>query len=55
MVVLISALLGAALGAVTARRRGGNTKDIAQYAASYGIAFTLLGMIVAITLDRVLI
>jgi len=55
MIVLVSALLGAVLGGLQARRRGGNSKDIAQYAAGYAIAFTLLGMIIAITLHRPII
>lgn len=52
MIVLISALLGAAIGAFQAKKRGGNRKDIAQYAVGYGIAFTLLGFVFAVVLDR---
>jgi hypothetical protein len=55
MVVLVAALLGGVLGGLQARRRGGNSKDIAQYAVAYGIAFSLLGMIVAVTLDRLVV
>ena len=55
MLVLVSAILGAVLGGYQAKRRGGNTKDMAQYGAGYAIAFTLLGMMVAIMLDRFLV
>ena len=55
MIILVSAGLGAVLGGYQARKRGGNTKDIAQYAAAYAIAFSILGTIIAITLDRTVI
>lgn len=52
MVILVSTLLGVLLGVYQARKRQGNAKDIAQYAAGFGIAFCLLGFIVAVILDR---
>ncbi|MCH2094850.1 MAG: apolipoprotein acyltransferase [Rhodobacteraceae bacterium] len=52
MIVLIIALIGAGLGAATAKRRKGNRLDIAQYAAVYGIAFTILGLIVTIAIEK---
>ena len=52
MVVLVSAVLGIVLGGYQAKKRGGNRKDIAQYATAYGIAFALVGMVIAIILDR---
>ncbi|WP_333683653.1 apolipoprotein acyltransferase [Pontibaca methylaminivorans] len=55
MIVILFAAFGALIGGVTARRRGGNRLDIAQYAAGYGLAFMILGMIVALVLDRFLI
>lgn len=45
-------VVGALLGAVTARRRGGNGLDIAQYAAGYGLAFGLVGFFVSIYIAR---
>ena len=53
MIVLASALLGVLLGVSTARQRKGNRLDMAQYGAGYGIAFTLLGLLVTIVLERV--
>ena len=49
---LIGALIGAAFGALRARKADGNRLDIIQYASVYGIAFALIGMIIAITLVR---
>ncbi|WP_394402839.1 MULTISPECIES: apolipoprotein acyltransferase [unclassified Sulfitobacter] len=48
------ALIGAIIGGLTARKRGGNRKDIAQYAAGYGMAFLIVGMIATVLLDRAL-
>lgn len=55
MLILIGALLGAVIGGVTAYRREGNKLDIAQYAAGYAMAFTIVSMILAVILDRTLI
>jgi Na+-driven multidrug efflux pump len=52
MIVIFLAIIGAAIGGVTARKRGGNRKDIAQYAVGYALAFTIVGMILTIILDR---
>lgn len=48
MIVFTFALAGIILGAMTAYRRKGNRLDIAHYAAGYGIAFAILGLIVAL-------
>lgn len=53
--VLGSALIGSIFGAMTARKRGGKPADMAQYAAGYGIAFALLGVIATITLGRIML
>ncbi len=50
--VFLGALAGAALGALTARRRGGNRLDMAQYAGSFAILFALIAMFVGIFLMR---
>jgi hypothetical protein len=55
MFILISALTGAIIGGLTAHRRQGNRLDIAQYAAGYAMAFTVVSMILAVILDRTLI
>lgn len=52
MIYIPAALIGALIGGFTAKRRGGKGLDVAQYAAVYGIAFGLLGLIVTIILDR---
>lgn len=45
MIILAGLIGGALWGAWLARKRGGNRLDIAQYAASFGIAFALLGAV----------
>ncbi|ASM72085.1 MULTISPECIES: apolipoprotein acyltransferase [Roseobacteraceae] len=52
MIVIAAALIGAIIGGQTARRRKGNRLDIAQYAAGYGIAFAMAGLIVTVLIDR---
>jgi len=52
MITIIAAISGMAIGAMTALRRGGKTMDALQYGAGYGIAFTLLGMLITIIVDR---
>ncbi len=52
MIAIISAVFGAMLGAWKARRRHGNGKDIAQYAAIHALIFAVLGMFVTIVLLR---
>ncbi|GAA6199063.1 apolipoprotein acyltransferase [Aquicoccus sp. SU-CL01552] len=52
MIVISAALIGALLGGVTARKRGGTLADIAQYAAVYAIGFAIVGMIATIMIHR---
>lgn len=52
MIVIAAALIGAVLGGLTARKRGGKAPDIAQYAASFAIAFGLVGLIATIVIHR---
>ena len=52
MIVLGGMLLGAVLGAGLAQKRGGKTLDMLQYAAGFGIAFTLLGLFITIFIER---
>lgn len=54
MIVLGGLVLGITLGILTARRQGGKSLDMAQYAAGYGIAFMLLGLFATIFIDRML-
>ncbi|MCX8952602.1 MULTISPECIES: hypothetical protein [unclassified Ruegeria] len=52
LLVLGMAILGAILGALTAKKRNGNGADMAQYAAGYGIAFALVGLVISLVLLR---
>ena len=52
MIILGALLIGVGLGLRAARKRNGNRLDMAQYAAGYGIAFTLLGVLVTIIIER---
>jgi len=51
-IIFVAALIGAAIGALIARRRGGNRLDMAQYAGSFAILFALIGLFVSIFLLR---
>jgi heme A synthase len=53
MIVIGLAILGAIIGGITARKRQGNRKDIAQYAAGYGMAFLIVGMFLTVIIDRI--
>ncbi len=55
MFVIGGLVLGAIVGGLTARRRGGRPADIAQYAAGFGIAFGLAGLFLTLILDRLLL
>lgn len=52
MIVIGLALLGIIIGGMTARKRHGNRKDIAQYAVGYGMAFLIVGMFLTVIIDR---
>jgi hypothetical protein len=52
MIVIAGLMLGAAVGAYTAKTRGGKTLDLLQYAAGFGIAFGLLGLFLTILIER---
>jgi hypothetical protein len=54
MIIIAGLLVGAASGAVTARKRGGNRLDMAQYAAVWGIIGALLGLIATIFIQRMI-
>jgi hypothetical protein len=52
MIWTAALLIGAAVGATTALKRGGRKLDALQYAAGYAIAFGLLGLVISVALDR---
>ena len=53
MIVIGLAIIGAIIGGTTAKKRGGNRKDIAQYAAGYAMAFLIVGMFITVIIDRI--
>lgn len=55
MIVIGGFVMGALIGGLTARQRGGKPADIAQYAIAYGIAFCLAGLFLTILLERLLL
>ena len=55
MIVIVLGVLGALIGGFTARKRRGNRKDIAQYAAGYAMAFMIVGMVLTVIIDRMLV
>jgi len=54
MIIFAFAVLGILLGISNARKRNGNRLDVAQYAAGFGIAFLLLGIVVSIVIERII-
>lgn len=54
MIVIAGAILGAILGVLTARKRGGVKADLWQYGAVYAIAFALGGLILTIAIEKIL-
>lgn len=55
MFVIAGVVIGAAIGARTALKRGGRKLDALQYGAAYAIAFGLLGVFVTLFADRMLL
>ena len=53
MIVIAGAILGAVLGVLTARKRGGVRADLWQYGAVYAIAFALAGLVLTIALEKI--
>jgi hypothetical protein len=54
MIVIVAFVVGAALGARVAHRKGGNRLDIAQYSAIFGILFAVLGVFLTIAIGRII-
>ena len=52
MIWLPAMVIGAAWGALRARKRGGNRLDAAQYSAAYAIGLGLLAVLLSIAIDR---
>jgi hypothetical protein len=45
-------VLGALLGAVRARMRGGKMLDLLQWGAAFGIIFGLIGLFILVFIER---
>ncbi|GAA6165035.1 hypothetical protein NBRC116590_27390 [Pelagimonas sp. KU-00592-HH] len=52
MILLVSAVLGALIGGLIAKRRKGKTLDILQYAVVYAMAFAILGLFITVFVER---
>lgn len=52
MIVIGLALIGAIIGGLRAKARGGKPADIAQYATAHAIAFGLVGLFATIAIHR---
>ena len=52
MIVILGAIVGAALGALIARRRKGALADILQYAFIYCLIFSLAGLFLTLIIHR---
>ncbi|MEL0435861.1 hypothetical protein [Phycobacter sp. K97] len=52
MIVIAALLLGATIGALTARKRNGNLADMLQYGAVYAIGFGIVGMLATLIIHR---
>ena len=52
MIIIAGFVLGAAYGARKARKAGGKRLDLLQYGAGFGIAFSLVGLVLTLILDR---
>ncbi|MEY1555846.1 hypothetical protein AB3Y40_09450 [Yoonia sp. R2331] len=49
---LAGLLFGAAFGAFRAKARGGNTRDLLQWAAVFAMIFGLIGLFVLVFVER---
>lgn len=54
MIVIVLGVVGAFFGWRTAKKRGGNRKDIAQHMVGFAMAFLVVGMVLTVILDRIL-
>lgn len=52
MLVIAALLLGAGIGVLRARKRGGNRLDIAQHAAVYALILGLVALFASIFIER---
>ena len=53
MIVIAAAIVGAVLGVMSAKKRGGVRADLWQYGTAYAIAFALGGLILTILIEKI--
>jgi hypothetical protein len=54
MIVIAGAIVGAILGIMTAKKRGGVRADLWQYGTVYAIAFALGGLVLTIAIEKII-
>ena len=54
MIVFAGLVIGAVLGVIQARRKGGNRLDIWQYAGVFAIIGAILALFLTIAIDRLI-
>lgn len=54
MIIIAALVIGALIGWRRAARLKGNRKDRLQYAAAHALAFSVLGILVTVILDRMI-
>lgn len=54
MIVIAGAIIGAILGALTAKKRNGTRADMWQYGTVYAIAFSLAALILTIVIEKLI-
>lgn len=52
MIVIAAIVLGACLGWRRATKLGGDSRDRAQYAAGFALAFAVIGLLLTTIIDR---
>ena len=52
MILIAALVIGALLGWTRASKLGGNRKDKLQYAVAHALAFSAIGLILTILIDR---
>ncbi len=54
MLAYLAGIVGLGLGIFTARKRGGNRADMAQYGFGFAVAFFLLTYLALVIVNRIL-
>ncbi|MBC9245669.1 apolipoprotein acyltransferase [Paracoccus sp. 11-3] len=54
MILIAAVVIGAFLGWRRAGQVGGNTRDKAQYAIAFALAFAIVGLLATVIIDRMI-